>query len=112
MTEEAFTCVPIQGSGTFAVEAVFQTAVPRHNSKVQFSGSYHSVIMLVLFVYVWGQWCGVCVQCAGMCVCRLIIYNLEFAICVCGLCMVGIVFACVCVCVCRHYVCVCVCVCV
>ena len=31
---EAFTCVPVQGSGTFAVEAVFQTAVPRDNSKV------------------------------------------------------------------------------
>ncbi|KAK7105061.1 2-aminoethylphosphonate--pyruvate transaminase-like [Littorina saxatilis] len=29
-----FTSVPIQGSGTFAVEAVFQTAVPRDNSKV------------------------------------------------------------------------------
>lgn len=34
VTEDAFTCVPIQGSGTFAVEAVFQTAVPRDNSKV------------------------------------------------------------------------------
>lgn len=34
VSEDKFTCVPIQGSGTFAVEAVFQTAVPRGNSKV------------------------------------------------------------------------------
>ncbi|XP_076463958.1 2-aminoethylphosphonate--pyruvate transaminase-like [Babylonia areolata] len=34
VSEEEFTCVPIQGSGTFAVEAVFQTAVPRNDSKV------------------------------------------------------------------------------
>ncbi|KAL4238713.1 hypothetical protein ACF0H5_003420 [Mactra antiquata] len=29
-----FTAVPMQGSGTFAVEAVFQTALPRTNAKV------------------------------------------------------------------------------
>lgn len=33
-SEETFTCVPIQGSGTFAVEAVFQTGIPRRNGKV------------------------------------------------------------------------------
>ncbi|PVD25691.1 hypothetical protein C0Q70_13351 [Pomacea canaliculata] len=34
VTEKTFTCVPIQGSGTFAVEAVLQTSVPRKSSKV------------------------------------------------------------------------------
>lgn len=34
VTADKYTCVPIQGSGTFAVEAVFQTAVPRKNGKV------------------------------------------------------------------------------
>ena len=31
---ESWTTVPMQGSGTFAVEAVFQTATPRKNGKV------------------------------------------------------------------------------
>ncbi|XP_071161948.1 2-aminoethylphosphonate--pyruvate transaminase-like [Mytilus edulis] len=34
VSKDEFTCVPIQGSGTFAVEAVFQTAVPRQGGKV------------------------------------------------------------------------------
>ncbi|KAK3087801.1 hypothetical protein FSP39_010725, partial [Pinctada imbricata] len=34
VSEDNFTAVPVQGSGTFAVEAVFQTAVPRQNGKV------------------------------------------------------------------------------
>ena len=34
VTADNYTCVPIQGSGTFAVEAVFQTAVPRKHGKV------------------------------------------------------------------------------
>lgn len=33
VSEKDYTCVPIQGSGTFAVEAVFQTAVPRKGGK-------------------------------------------------------------------------------
>lgn len=33
VSAEDFTCVPIQGSGTFAVEAVFQTAVQRKGGK-------------------------------------------------------------------------------
>ncbi|CAH1792258.1 unnamed protein product, partial [Owenia fusiformis] len=32
--EDAYTCIPIQGSGTFAVESIFQTTVPRTNAKV------------------------------------------------------------------------------
>lgn len=35
VSAEDFTCVPIQGSGTFAVEAVFQTAVQRKGGKVK-----------------------------------------------------------------------------
>jgi len=31
---ENWTCVPMQGSGSFAVEAVLQTAIPRQNGKV------------------------------------------------------------------------------
>ena len=31
---EVWTTVPMQGSGTFSVEAVVQTATPRNNSKV------------------------------------------------------------------------------
>ncbi|OWF42197.1 Trafficking protein particle complex subunit 6B [Mizuhopecten yessoensis] len=34
VNEEDYTTVPIQGSGTFAVEAVIQTAVPRKGGKV------------------------------------------------------------------------------
>nr|KAG5712900.1 hypothetical protein BaRGS_007497 [Batillaria attramentaria] len=34
VSEDTFTCVPIQGSGTFAVEAVIQTGVPRSGGKV------------------------------------------------------------------------------
>ena len=30
-----YTAVPMQGSGTFAVESVFQTTVPRTNGKVR-----------------------------------------------------------------------------
>ena len=33
---ENWTCVPMQGSGSFAVEAVLQTAIPRQNGKVKF----------------------------------------------------------------------------
>lgn len=33
VSEDEFTTVPIQGSGTFAVEAVLQTAVPRNGAK-------------------------------------------------------------------------------
>ena len=32
---EVWTTVPMQGSGTFSVEAVLQTATPRQNSKVR-----------------------------------------------------------------------------
>ena len=32
--KESWTTVPMQGSGTFAVEAVFQTATPRKNGRV------------------------------------------------------------------------------
>lgn len=31
-----WTAVPMQGSGTFAVEAVLQTSIPRKNGKVSF----------------------------------------------------------------------------
>ena len=31
---ENWICVPMQGSGSFAVEAVLQTAIPRQNGKV------------------------------------------------------------------------------
>ena len=32
---EEFTAVPMQGSGTFAIESVLQTAVPRQGGKVR-----------------------------------------------------------------------------
>ena len=31
---QSWTTVPMQGSGTFAVEAVLQTAIPRKNGRV------------------------------------------------------------------------------
>ena len=34
VSSDDFTSVPVQGSGTFAIEAVFTTSVPRTNSKV------------------------------------------------------------------------------
>ncbi|XP_077870260.1 bifunctional phosphonoacetaldehyde hydrolase/aminoethylphosphonate transaminase-like [Saccoglossus kowalevskii] len=34
VSSHSFTCVPMQGSGTFAVEAVLTTTVPRTNGKV------------------------------------------------------------------------------
>ncbi|XP_041353312.1 2-aminoethylphosphonate--pyruvate transaminase-like [Gigantopelta aegis] len=34
VSSDAFTCIPLQGSGTFAVEAVLQTTVPRQQGKV------------------------------------------------------------------------------
>ena len=34
VSTEEYTAVPMQGSGTFSVESVFQTAVPRTNGKV------------------------------------------------------------------------------
>lgn len=33
-TVDKYTCVPIQGSGTFAIEAFFSTIVPKSNAKV------------------------------------------------------------------------------
>ena len=36
---EVWTTVPMQGSGTFSVEAVLQTATPRQNSKVRTFGA-------------------------------------------------------------------------
>ena len=36
---EVWTTVPMQGSGTFSVEAVVQTATPRSNSKVSAFGT-------------------------------------------------------------------------
>ena len=32
---EEFTAVPMQGSGTFAIESVLQTAIPRQGGKVR-----------------------------------------------------------------------------
>ena len=34
VSTEEYTAVPMQGSGTFSVESVFQTAVPRSGGKV------------------------------------------------------------------------------
>lgn len=34
MKEEDYTCIPVQGSGTFAVESVIQTCMPRQNGKM------------------------------------------------------------------------------
>lgn len=36
--EGAWTTVPVQGSGTFAVEAVLQTAVPKTNNQKKVRG--------------------------------------------------------------------------
>lgn len=37
--EDVYTCVPIQGSGTFAVEAVMNTTTDKKNSRVS-AGQY------------------------------------------------------------------------
>ncbi|XP_064602439.1 LOW QUALITY PROTEIN: 2-aminoethylphosphonate--pyruvate transaminase-like [Liolophura sinensis] len=34
VSSSEFTCIPVQGSGTYGVEAVFQSTVPRQNGKV------------------------------------------------------------------------------
>ena len=34
VSKDDFCCVPIQGSGTFAVDAAFQTALPKEGAKV------------------------------------------------------------------------------
>ena len=34
--EELWTTVPMQGSGTFSVEAVFQTAIPKNGRVIKF----------------------------------------------------------------------------
>lgn len=42
ISREVFTMVPMQGSGTFAIEAVIMTMVPKENGKllVAYTGSY------------------------------------------------------------------------
>ncbi|RUS72836.1 hypothetical protein EGW08_019401 [Elysia chlorotica] len=42
VSQDDFCCVPVQGSGTFAVDAAFQTALPREGAKVLVieNGSY------------------------------------------------------------------------
>ena len=40
---EVWTTVPMQGSGTFSVEAVVQTATPRSNSKVSAIRHYREI---------------------------------------------------------------------
>ena len=44
---EVWTTVPMQGSGTFSVEAVVQTATPRTNSKVSAMSSQCSSLDLI-----------------------------------------------------------------
>ena len=47
---ENWTCVPMQGSGSFAVEAVLQTAIPRQNGKVKFCAKNKQIAIEVTFV--------------------------------------------------------------
>ena len=46
---EEFTAVPMQGSGTFAIESVLQTAVPRQRGKVR----NNSAIMNPRYMYLY-----------------------------------------------------------
>ena len=48
---EDWICVPMQGSGSFAVEAVLQTAVPRQNGKVKKKNLLiHSFFLILEFL--------------------------------------------------------------
>ena len=44
---EAWTTVPMQGSGTFAVEAVLQTAMPRNDGRVRSNSQWANISNLV-----------------------------------------------------------------
>ena len=55
---ENWICVPMQGSGSFAVEAVLQTAVPRQNGKVKKCFSFILFFQILDFSigFDFGQW--------------------------------------------------------